>query len=162
MHTLYRSCHCWKHRRKASFGIFRSSAVAFYLLSSTVAKGVPLRPIFRVGNRQKSLEARSGEYGSWVMAGMLFSARNCCTTSDVCLGASPDLTSSDLCLLSTLKIGLKGTRFATVEDNKWKATAELQEILKETFRRCFQQWHVRWSKCVCVCVCAQDSYFEGY
>ena len=23
-HLLHRSCHCWKHRRKASFGIFQS------------------------------------------------------------------------------------------------------------------------------------------
>jgi len=86
-HLLHRSYHCWKHRRKASFGIFRSSAVAFHLMSSTVGKRVPLRPIFRVGNSQKSLGERSGDYGGWVMTGMLFSARNCCTTSDVWLGA---------------------------------------------------------------------------
>jgi hypothetical protein len=45
---LHRSCH-W-HLRKASFGIFLSSAFAFYLISSMVAKRVPLRPIFKVGN----------------------------------------------------------------------------------------------------------------
>jgi len=50
-----------------------------------VAKRVPLRPIFRVVNSQKSLGARSGEYGGWVMTGMLLSARNRCTTSDVWL-----------------------------------------------------------------------------
>ena len=111
-----------------------------------VAKRAPLRPIFRVGNSQKSLGARSGEYDGWVMKGMLFSAfseRNCCTTSDVWLGAfapnhtslvvqqflaeknipvitqppySPDLAPSDFWLFPTLKMGLKGTRFATVED----------------------------------------------
>jgi len=86
-HTvLHRFCHCWKHRRKAFFGIFWSSAVAFDL-SSMVAKRVPLRPIFILGNSQKSLGARSRQYGGWVMTGMLFSARNCCTTSDVRLGA---------------------------------------------------------------------------
>jgi len=53
-----------------------------------VVKRVPLRPIFRVGNNQKSLGARSGEYGGWVMTGMLYSARNCCTTSDVWIGAN--------------------------------------------------------------------------
>ena len=37
-HLLHRSCRCWKHRRKASFGIFRSSAVTFNLMSSMVAK----------------------------------------------------------------------------------------------------------------------------
>ena len=47
----------------------------------------PLRPILIVGNSQKSLGARSREYGGWVMTGMVFSVRNCCTTSDVWLGA---------------------------------------------------------------------------
>ena len=86
-------------------------------MSSMVAKRVPLRPIFRVGNSQKSLGARSGEYGGWEMTGMFFSARNCCTTSDVWLGAySPHLAPSDFRLFPTLKMGLKGTRFATMED----------------------------------------------
>jgi len=58
------------------------------LMSSMVAKRVPLRPIFRAGNSQKSLGTRSGGYGGWVMIGMLFSARNCCTTGDVWLGAN--------------------------------------------------------------------------
>jgi len=63
-------------------------AVAFHSMSSMVAKRGPLRPIFRLGNSQKSLGARSGEYGGWVMTRMLFSARNCCTTGDVWLGAN--------------------------------------------------------------------------
>jgi hypothetical protein len=54
-------------------------------------------------------------------------------------------------------MNLKGTHFATMEDIKWNATAELQKIPKEAFRRCFQQWQDRWSKFVC----AQGSYFEG-
>jgi hypothetical protein len=44
-----------------------------------------------------------------------------------------------------------------MEDNEWNATAELQKIPKEAFRRYFQQWQDRWSKCVH----AQGSYFEG-
>jgi hypothetical protein len=48
-HLLHRPCHCWKHRRKASCGILWSSAVAFDLMSSMVAKRDPLRPILRVG-----------------------------------------------------------------------------------------------------------------
>jgi hypothetical protein len=64
-YSLHRSCHCWKHL--PDFG--------------------PLEPNFRVGNSQKSLRARSGEYGGWVMTGMFFSARDGCTTSDVWLGA---------------------------------------------------------------------------
>jgi hypothetical protein len=36
-------------------------------------------------------------------------------------------------------MGLKGTRFATTEDIKTNATAELRKIPKEAFRWCFQQ-----------------------
>ena len=68
---------------------------------------------------------------------------------------SPDLAPSDFWLLYTLKMGLRGR-----VSQPWKtsnATTELRKIPKETFRRCFQQWQDRWSKCVC----AQVSYFEG-
>jgi hypothetical protein len=53
-------------------------------------------------------------------------------------------------------MGLKGTRFATMEDIKSNATAELCNIPNEAFRWCFQQWEDQWSKCVG----AQGSYFE--
>jgi len=53
---------------------------------------------------------------------------------------SPDLAPSDFWLFPTLKIGHKGTFFATMEDIKSNATAELQGIPKEAFHRCFQQW----------------------
>ena len=62
---------------------------------------------------------------------------------------SPDLAPSDVWLFPTLKMGLKGTHFANTEDIKWNATAELQKIPKEAFRRCFQQWQDRWNNCVC-------------
>jgi len=65
---------------------------------------------------------------------------------------SPDLAPSDFWLFPTLKMGLKGARFATMEDIISNATAELRRIQKEAFHRCFQQWQDRWSKCVCVCV----------
>jgi hypothetical protein len=55
------------HRWKASFGMFRSSAVAFDLMASMGVKRVHSRPIFRVANSQKSLAARSGEYGGRMM-----------------------------------------------------------------------------------------------
>jgi hypothetical protein len=44
------------------------------------------RKTFRIENGQKSLGARSGEYGS-LMTGMFFSARNWCTTCEVWLAA---------------------------------------------------------------------------
>jgi len=52
---------------------------------------------------------------------------------------SPDLAPSDFWLFHTLKMVLKGTRFATMEDIKSNAMAELQRIPKEAFHRCFQQ-----------------------
>jgi hypothetical protein len=57
----------------------------------------------------------------------------------------------------TLKMSFKGTYFSTTEDIKSNATAELREIPKETFLRCFQQWQDGWSKCMR----AQWSHFEG-
>ena len=48
----------------------------------------PLEAYFQNRESRKSLGARSRKYGGWVMTGMLFSAKNCCTTSDVWLGAS--------------------------------------------------------------------------
>jgi hypothetical protein len=49
---------------------------------STVAKCVLLRPIFRVGNNQKSLGARSGEHRGWEMTGCVMQFRGNCATSD--------------------------------------------------------------------------------
>jgi hypothetical protein len=47
---------------------------------------------------------------------------------------SPDLAPSDFWLFPTLKMGLKGTRFATTEDIKSNVKAELLKISKEAFR----------------------------
>ena len=62
---------------------------------------------------------------------------------------SQDLAPSDFWLFPTLKMGLKGTRFATMEDIKSNAMAELQKIPKEPFCQCFQEWQDQCSKCVC-------------
>jgi len=150
-----------------------------------VAKRVPLRPILRVGNSQKSLGARCGEYGGHFYGQVLQRLRDAFRRKrrDKWQGEwflhhdngqshtslvvqqfladkstpvitqpsySPDLAPSEFWMFPTLKMGLKGTRFATMEVIKWNATAELRKIPKEAFRRCFQQWQDRWSKCVCV------------
>ena len=70
---------------------------------------------------------------------------------------SPDLSPSDFWLFPTVKMCLKGTRFANMEDIKSNVTAELRKIPKEAFCQCFQQSQDRRSKCVR----AQGSYFEG-
>ena len=69
---------------------------------------------------------------------------------------SPDLALNDFWLFPTQKMGFKGMRFATMEDIKSNATAELRKIPKEAFRRCFQQWQDRWSVCV-----HKGTYFEA-
>jgi transposase len=51
---------------------------------------------------------------------------------------SSDLAPSDFWLFPTLKMGLKAMCFATMEDIKWNATAELWKIPKEAFHLCFQ------------------------
>jgi len=63
---------------------------------------------------------------------------------------SSDLAPSDFWLFPTLKMGLKGMHFATMEDIKSNEMFELRKIPKEAFRQCVQQWQDRWSKCVCV------------
>jgi hypothetical protein len=61
---------------------------------------------------------------------------------------SPDLAPSNFWLFSTLEMVLKGTHFATMDDIKSNATAELQESPKKAFHQYFHQWQDQWSKCV--------------
>jgi hypothetical protein len=68
---------------------------------------------------------------------------------------SPDLPLSDFWLLPTLKMGLKGTRFATIEDIKSNATAELQKKLSTGASNNGR------NDGASVCARAQESYFEG-
>jgi len=65
---------------------------------------------------------------------------------------------SDFWLLPTLKIGFKGTRFATNEDIKSNATTELRKIPKEALRHASNNGRIDGAS---VCVCAQGSNFEG-
>jgi hypothetical protein len=51
-------------------------------------------------------------------------------------------------LFHTLKMGLKGTRFATLEDIKSSAMPKLWKIPKEALHWCFQQRQDQWNKCV--------------
>jgi hypothetical protein len=46
-----------------------------------------LQAHFQSGEEPKVTRREIRDYCGWVMTGMLFSARNCCTTSDVWLGA---------------------------------------------------------------------------
>jgi hypothetical protein len=73
---------------------------------------------------------------------------------------SPDFAPSDFSLFPALKMGLTGTRFATMDDIKSNATAKLRKIPKEPIRRCFEKWQDRWRKCVCVCVFSCFSFLK--
>jgi hypothetical protein len=69
---------------------------------------------------------------------------------------SPDLAPSDLWLFPTLKMGLRGRRFPTLEDVKENADASLRAIRQEDFHQCYN-WIDRWNKCVC----SDGKYFQG-
>jgi hypothetical protein len=68
---------------------------------------------------------------------------------------SLDRTWGDFWLFATLKLGLKGAHFATLEDIISNVMANLSTIPKEAFRQCFQQWQDQWGKCVCACMCVR-------
>jgi hypothetical protein len=53
---------------------------------------------------------------------------------------SLDLAQNDYWLFPTLKMGLKGTCFATMEDINLNVTAIPRKIPKEGFHQYFQQW----------------------
>jgi hypothetical protein len=74
---------------EASLGIFPSSAVAFHLMSSMVAKCVALRHTFRVGNSQTSPGARSRQYGDWVMTGQELPHNKRCEARGVTVTQKP-------------------------------------------------------------------------
>jgi hypothetical protein len=84
-HLSQCSCRCWKHRRRL---LLESSRILPWqsVWCPPWLPHAPLGPITRAENSE-TFEARSEEYGSWVMTGIFFTARNCHTTSDVGLGA---------------------------------------------------------------------------
>jgi hypothetical protein len=73
---------------------------------------------------------------------------------------SLDLTPSDFWLFPTLKMGLKGMHFATMEDIKSNATAKLQRFQKKPSASASNNGRIDGAS-VCVCVCVQGSNFEG-
>jgi len=124
-----------------------------------VAKRDPWGPIFRLGNSQKSVGARSGEYGGWVLVVQQFLAEKSIPVITQ-PPYSPDLAPSDFWLFPSLKMGLKGTRFAIMEDT------ECDDRTPGYYKRSFPPVLPTMAGsmgqvCVCVCVCAQGSYFEG-
>jgi hypothetical protein len=85
------------------FGTFLSSAVAINLMPPLVTKRAPLRPIFRVWSSQKSLGARSREYGGWVMTQQAMCGSLRCRDAEVPVPACP----LSRCLLRTASRNLR-------------------------------------------------------
>ncbi|GFW77879.1 hypothetical protein TNCV_3910891 [Trichonephila clavipes] len=51
----------------------------------------------------------------------------------------------------------QGRRFQSADEVKSAAQAELKDMSKNEFQKCFDELYKRWQKCVV----AQGSYFEG-
>lgn len=70
---------------------------------------------------------------------------------------SPDMAPCDFFLFPKLKLPLRGTRFASIEDIKTNSQRELKAIPEYSFKKCFDDWIVRWKKCIA----SEGAYFEG-
>ena len=56
-----------------------------------------------------------------------------------------------------LKLGLKGRRFATVEEIQEESQETLDTVTKDDYRKCFQEREKRGDRCITF----QGEYFEG-
>ena len=70
---------------------------------------------------------------------------------------SPGLSPADFWLFPKVKKQLKGHQFQTREIIMDNVTDQLRAIPEEGFQGCFENWKVRWSKCVD----SDGAYFEG-
>ena len=70
---------------------------------------------------------------------------------------SSDMAPADFFLFPTLKLPLRGTRFQSVEDIKENSRRELNSIPETAFKKCFDDWIIRWRKCIV----SEGAYFEG-
>ena len=71
--------------------------------------------------------------------------------------AYSDLAPCDFWLFSKLKRPLRGHRFDSIEEIKTESLKALKAIPKEDFTKCFDDWKIRWHKCIAV----EGDYFEG-
>ena len=60
-------------------------------------------------------------------------------------------------LFPKLKLPLRGTRFQSIEDIKENSRRELKSIPENAFQKCFDDWIIRWHKCII----SGGAYFEG-
>lgn len=70
---------------------------------------------------------------------------------------SPDMAPCDFFLFPKLKLPLRGRRFESIEDIKQNSQKELKVIPKRAYQKCFNDWIIRWNKCIL----SNGEYFEG-
>ena len=70
---------------------------------------------------------------------------------------SPDMAPADFFLFPKLKLPLRGSRFQSIEDIKENLRRELKSIPENAFKKCFDNWIIRWHKCII----SGEAYFEG-
>lgn len=70
---------------------------------------------------------------------------------------SPDLAPADFFLFPKLKLPLRGTRFQSIADIKENSRRVLKSIPENAFQKCFDDWIIRWHKCII----SEGAYFEG-
>ena len=70
---------------------------------------------------------------------------------------SPDMAPPHFFLFLKVKLPLRGTCFQSIEDIKENSLRELKSIPGNAFKKCFDDWIIRWHKCII----PGGAYFEG-
>ena len=70
---------------------------------------------------------------------------------------SPDLAPCDFWLFSKLKRPLRGTRFESIDKIKAESKKALMAITEMDYLACFDDWKIRWYKCIS----SRGDYFVG-
>ena len=70
---------------------------------------------------------------------------------------SADMAPCDFFLFPKIKRTLKGRRFTAIDDIKSASLKELKAIPKIEFEKCFEDWKMRWHKCII----SNGDCFEG-
>ena len=67
------------------------------------------------------------------------------------------MTMTDFFLFPKLELPFRVTRFQSIEDIKKNSRRELKSIPKNAFKKCFDDWIIRWHECII----SEGTYFEG-
>ena len=65
---------------------------------------------------------------------------------------------ADFFFFPKLKLPLRGSRFQSIEDIKENSGRELKSIPENALKKFFDDWIIRWHKCII----SRGAYFEGY